>query len=65
MFFARMAKGLCVKIKHVAKRHKQNNLSFEKILIKEEIKSFLRKLLTMSNGDDMMKSSLRDAKLIT
>jgi hypothetical protein len=21
-----MAKGLCVKIKHVAKRHKQNNL---------------------------------------
>ncbi|NRT54293.1 hypothetical protein [Clostridium beijerinckii] len=59
-----MANGLCVKIKHVAKRHEQNNLRL-KDFNKEEIKSFLRKLLTMSNGDDMIKSSLRDAKLIT
>ena len=40
MVFDRMANGLCVKIKHVAKRHEQNNLRLEKILIKKKLKVF-------------------------
>ncbi|WP_278045795.1 hypothetical protein [Clostridium beijerinckii] len=39
MIFDGMAKGLCVKIKHVAKRHKQK-LKTEKILIKKKLKVF-------------------------
>jgi len=30
MIFVGMAKGLCVKIKNVAKRHKQNNLRLKR-----------------------------------